>query len=140
MAYMRQRGLGLYENTGDWAWEFYPPPYNFLAPRDSAPMPAPMLYTQGGGPGLSGCHCGGSCGGCGSGVAGLGLFDAGFDVSQWGVGEWVAAAGIGYLTLKLVSDLGRAGSSVTKAVRKRSYKKDRVRRLEKELAEARSGR
>ena len=135
MAYMRQVGLGEYEKTGDWSWEFYPPPYNFLAPRDSASMPAPVLYTPlASGPGL-GCACGGSCGHCSSASGGgLGLFDAGFDVSQWGTGEWVAAGAIGYLALKIVGDVMRTGQKVRRAVRKRSYKKSRKAELKKELA------
>jgi len=62
------------------------------------------------------------------------LFDAGFDVSQWGTGEWVAAGAIGYLALKIVGDVMRTGQKVRRAVRKRSYKKSRKAELKKELA------
>jgi hypothetical protein len=129
MAYMRQRGFGDYEQTGDWSWEFYPPPYDFLAPSDSVAVPAPVLYTPASsGPGL-GCACGGKCGDCG----GLGLFDSGLDLSQWGVGEWVAAAGIGYLGITLLGGLMGATRKVRRTVRKRSATAARRRELQREL-------
>ena len=36
-----------------------------------------------------GCACGGDCGNCGN---GLGLFDSGFDLTQWGWPEYAVAA------------------------------------------------
>jgi hypothetical protein len=36
-------GLGEYEKTGNWQWEYYPPPYDFLRPADSVAMPPPVL-------------------------------------------------------------------------------------------------
>jgi hypothetical protein len=74
MAYMRN-GLGEYEPTGNWSWEFYPPPYDFLAPPAVLPvpgvvMPEDRLQNMGGFSGLAGCGCGGKCGGgCGCGSA-----------------------------------------------------------------------
>lgn len=124
MAYMRQYGLGEYDKTGDWTWEFYPPPYNFLAPADSVAIPAPVLYTRPRRSGLGGCACAGACGGsgaCGD-HSGLGLFESGFDVSQWGVGEWVAAAAISYLAVSIVGDLGRGAQRV-----QRTYRRARAR-------------
>lgn len=116
MAYLSQRrmGMGSYDKVGDWGWEFYPPPYDFLAPLDSVPVPAPILYTPGGG--LSGCHCGGGCGG--SCAHGMGLFESGLDMTQWGAGEWITA-GLGlYLLGSFMGDVGRAKQSVSKSVRR----------------------
>jgi len=39
-----------YVHSGNWSWEFDPPPYDFLAPRDSAPQPAPILRGFGAAP------------------------------------------------------------------------------------------
>jgi hypothetical protein len=107
MAYMPQRGLSGYQHTGDWTWEYYPPPYDFLAPRNSAAVP-PFVYPARG----VGCGCGGSCGGACHG--GLGLFESGLDLSQWGLGEWAAAALGVYLIGSLMGDAGRAGRQVRK--------------------------
>lgn len=83
-----------YQASGDWSWMFYPAPFDFLAPKDSTPQPAPTIS------GFSGCGCGGKCGGCGdhgvgqaTGVFGSGLFSS-TDISQWGIGEW-ALVGVG---------------------------------------------
>lgn len=76
---------------GSWAWEFYPPPYNFLAPSNSAPMPAPVVSMSGRGLGCDGKPCAK----CDAARVGMGLFDGGLDVSTWGSIEWlVAAAGV----------------------------------------------
>lgn len=124
-----RRGVGDYDRVGDWTWEYYPPPYDFLAPADSVAIPAPLLYTQ---RGMSGCHCGGTCGGC---SRGMGLFDSGFDISQWGTPEWVAA-GVGfYLVAKILGDLGRGGQKIRRAVRSRSSRSRRKQQLQKELSE-----
>lgn len=141
MAYMRQvglQGLGEYEHSGDWTWEFYPPPYDFLAPADSVAMPAPVLYTPGSsGPGL-GCACGGSCGHCSSGSGGwggLGLFETGMDLTGWGVGEYVAAAGVAFLGFKLLSGIMGTTRAVRRTVKKRSASKRRRAELMRELEE-----
>lgn len=138
MSYMRQSGFGDYEHTGDWSWEYYPPPYDFLAPRRAAPMPAPVLYhgaeffpaanVAGGAPrppavvvragapvvyqsrGVGGCNCGGSCGGC---HKGIGLFDS-MDFSTWGLGEWGMIAVGAYLVVSLMGDTKRAARSVSR--------------------------
>jgi hypothetical protein len=129
MAYMPQRGFGGYQRTGNWTWEFYPPPYDFLAPRNSAPVP-PFVYP---GRGVGGCGCGGSCGGACHG--GLGLFESGLDLSQWGLGEW-AAVGLGvYLLSSVFGDVKRVGGHVRKARRMSESKARRKERLEKELKE-----
>jgi hypothetical protein len=115
MAYMPQRGFSGYQHTGNWTWEFYPPPYDFLAPGNSRPMP-PFVYPA---RGVGGCGCGGSCGGgC---YGGLGLFDSGLDVSQWGLGEWAAVAVGVYVLGSLVGDTRRAGRRAGRAV-KSSYR------------------
>ena len=133
MAYLRQVGLQGYEHSGDWSWEFYPPPYDFLAPPDGVAMPAPVLYTPpASGPGL-GCACGGSCGHCSSASGGLGLFDSGMDLTQWGAGEYVAAAGVAFLGYKLLSGLMSTTRTVKRSIRKRSATKARRAELQREL-------
>jgi hypothetical protein len=72
------RGMGEYEKTGNWSWEFFPPPYAFLAPPDSAPMPAPVITGEGRGVGCTGVGCTGGCGcngACGGARRGPGLGD-----------------------------------------------------------------
>ena len=68
--YMRN-GLADYQPTGNWSWEFYPPPYDFLAPPRSIPMPGVVMPEDALQPrGFGGCGCGGKCGGgCGCGSA-----------------------------------------------------------------------
>jgi hypothetical protein len=126
------RGVGAYKNVGDWTWEFYPGAYSFLAPADSAPQPAPILYTK---RGLGcGCGCKGAAGGCGGG--GFGDLAADFtaltsgnvqplvaDVSNWltspgffGVQNWMLlAAAVG--VAGLIKGVGPASS----ANRRRRY-------------------
>jgi hypothetical protein len=115
MAYMRQRGVGSYSPVGNWSWLYYPPPYDFLAPADSVPIAAPVLFTPAVS-GLGGCPCG-CAGGCGA-RAGLGLFESGFDWSQWGIGEWTAAAVGGYLALSVVGDLFKVGRVTARGYRR----------------------
>lgn len=121
--YSQQTGLGAYRNVGNWEWEFYPPPYDFLAPRNSAPQPAPIIYTS---PrrGLGGCGCAGTCGGCsGSHAHGVGDLDlssltaaasslfsstatiAGMEVPYWVIGLGVVG------TIGLLKGLGPASST-----------------------------
>lgn len=141
-------GIGDYEKTGDWSWEYYPPPYDFLAPKNSVPMPAPVLFTPRHyagprGTGVSGCGCGGSCGGCGGGHShGVGqdtttsntlnlgtLFSSGLDFTQWGVGEWVVAGLGSYLLISLFSDVSKGTKKVTRKVssaRRRAAKKRKL--------------
>ena len=112
----RSRGFGSYDKTGDWEWMYYPPPYDFLAPADSVAVPAPILYTPS--RGLSGCGCGGTCGGCGDDHShGLGLFDSGFDLSGWGVAEWGTVAFGVYVLAKVFGDAKRVGTKVRKVSR-----------------------
>ena len=99
-------------------------------------MPAPVLYTPAAaGPGLSGCHCGGACDTCKSGLGGL--FDSGLDLSQWGVGEWIAAAGVTFLGFKLLSATMQTTRTVKRAVRKRGQTSERRRQLLRELEDLR---
>jgi hypothetical protein len=104
-----------YRQTSDWTWEFYPPPYNFLAPGGGHGPAAPVLYTPAAG--LGGCGCG--CNGHGSCGGGLGLFESGFDWTQWSVGEWTVAAVGSYLAVSLFSDMARAGHKVRRSLRRR---------------------
>jgi hypothetical protein len=125
MAYLTQRGMGSYDQVGDRTWEYYPPPYDFLAPRDSVAIPAPILYTPGGGlSGLGGCGCGGTCGGCGDHSHGMGLFDTGLDMSGWGLPEYGVLAGAAFLVYSLVSG-GRKARKSSRA-RKSKALMDRV--------------
>jgi hypothetical protein len=101
-----------YKQTGDWGWEFYPPPYAFLAPPDSAPQPAPILS------GLSGCGCGGKCGGCESHSHGMGLFDD-FSLGTWGLGEWVAVGGVLLVLRSIWGQAGRDAKAVKRRFRRR---------------------
>jgi hypothetical protein len=110
---MLDRGMGDYQNVGDWTWEYTPGAYWWLRPEDSAPQPAPTLGM--------GCGCGGSCGGCGDHKHGLGLFDS-TDISTWGVGEWSAIAVGLFIVGKLIS----GGRKATKAVK--GYARRRARR------------
>lgn len=128
MAYMRQQGLGSYSPVGDWSWLYYPPPYDFLAPADSVALPAPVLFTPGGN-GL-GCACGGSDR-CGCRPGGLGLFDSGLDLNQWGVAEWGVVAGGAYLAMKLLGDVFAVRQTVRRHGRKRAAAKRA--RLERQL-------
>lgn len=136
------RGIGDYSNVGNWGWEYFPPPYDFLAPRNSAPQLAPVLALpvprlsimpprgRGFG-GLDGCGCG--CkgkGDCGShSVApvlapGLGLFDSGLDWTAWSIPEWTAV-GVGtYLAFSVFGDLLRGGRAVKRATRRRTSKRN----------------
>jgi|SRR5579863_891971 len=127
-----QSGIGDYDRTGDWTWEYYPPPYDFLAPADSVSMPAPILTAPGVpwrrsspqkpiGAGAAGCGCGGTCGGCGDHSHGLGdgLFNTGLfvnpDLSTWGVGEWLTIGLGGYLLISLLHDTKQVARRTRKA-------------------------
>jgi hypothetical protein len=137
-------GIGAFDQVGDWSWQYYPPPYDFLAPADSVAIAPPVLFTRSSGrnhahgEGLNGlgggCHCGGTCGHC-WGVSGLGLFDS-MDMSTWGVGEWGVVAVGGYLAIKIFSDLSRGGRAVRKTVRRRRSRSAKRARLASELEAA----
>lgn len=126
--YMQQGGLfeasgiGDYDRTGNWEWEYYPPPYDFLAPPDSVAMPAPVLAVRGVGCGGD-CSCGGACGH--DHAKGVGLFDS-TDMSEWGIGEWAAIAVGGYLAIKLFGDVGKASKTIKRS-RSRSKRRQQLR-------------
>lgn len=130
--YLQPKGVGSYSHPGNWTWEFYPPPYDFLAPLDSVPMPSPILGRS---RGVGGCGCGGTCGGCGGGghhPHGMGLFDSGLDLTGWGIPEWLTAAGGLYLLFSLFGDTKRAATGVRKYNRAAARK--RREQLRSELA------
>lgn len=110
----QNRGMGDYEQPGDWSWLYYPPPYDFLAPSDSAPLRAPVL-------GSSGLGCSEGCGCSGSfyspQATGLGLFES-MDPSSWGVGEWSVVAVGGYLAVSVVNDVTTLGKETGKKGKK----------------------
>lgn len=65
-----------------------------------------------------GCgSCGGSCGRCG--LLGLGIFDSGFDWTQWGWGEWLTVGFGAYVVLSIAGDTRRTVSGVRKFRRRR---------------------
>jgi hypothetical protein len=149
-------GIGEYDKVGNWAWQYYPPPYDFLAPTDSVAIPAPILYTP---PemsghyhpgGLGGCSCGGTCGACSAaphvhsfsgvtspgypaGPGGLGLFDS-MDMTSWGAGEWLVVGVGGYLAISIFGDLLKGGRAVRKTVRRRRSTSRKREQLKEELA------
>lgn len=130
MAYMRQRGVGDYDQIkSSYEWMFYPPPYAFADQAKVAPPP--NFYAPSASMGL-GCGGGCSCGGqCRKATIGLGLFDSA-DWTTWGLGEWVTIAVGGYLFMSIIGDVGKAGKSVRRQVsRRRSRRKEK---LQEELA------
>lgn len=86
--------MAAYRDSGNWQWEEYPPPFTWLAPRDSAPQPAPTMPL-----GLGCSSCGG---GCGSDPQGMGYF-ASMDPSTWGVEEWGTIAAVLFVGSKVIS-------------------------------------
>lgn len=59
-------GMGDYQATGNWSWEFYPPPYDFLGPPATMPAPGVVLpedvLQYAGVRGLRGVGCGAGSG------------------------------------------------------------------------------
>lgn len=58
------------------------------------------------------------CPGCG-GKCGVGIFDSGMDVSQWGAIEWGAALLGGYVLFSVFAQTKRAAGAVRKYRRRR---------------------
>lgn len=116
----------MYDQTANWSYLFYPPPYNFLAPPATFSRPgavAPEDVLQPMGKGFGGCNglgcpdCGGTCGGLGqtsTGLFGTGLF-ASPDPTTWGIGEWATIGIGGFLAISAVS----TSQTVGKRFRKR---------------------
>ena len=120
MSYIRQRGAGDYENSGNWTWEHWPPPFDHWAPTNSAVQPSPVL--GGGGLGCAsgdgGCGCPANTAGLGqTGLLGTGLFAGGLNPSTWGIGEWSVVAVGGFLTVKLLGSNPTIQRSTKKAKR-----------------------
>jgi hypothetical protein len=113
----------MYNETANWSYLFFPPPYNFLAPPASLPAPgvvAPEEVLQAFGNGLGCSDCGGTCGGLGqasTGLFGTGLF-ASSDPSTWGVGEYLTIAIGGYLVINVVSDAQSVGKTAKRTYRR----------------------
>ena len=89
---MYARGVNGYQDSGDWTWEHWPPPFDKYAPTDSVAQPAPVLGLRG----LGCSSCSGGCGDQGLGqTTGTGLFGTGLFIggpSTWGFGEWATVA------------------------------------------------
>jgi hypothetical protein len=87
---MLRRGVGSYQNSGDWTWRHWPPPFDQYAPSDSVAQPAPVLSRG------MGCACSGGDPMLGLGqTTGTGLFGTGLFIggpSTWGFGEWATVA------------------------------------------------
>lgn len=136
-----KNGLAGYESLhgGSWAWEYFPPPFDFLAPANSAPMPAPRLTAAG----FGGFGCPGPACGCNKGVGDLSTLMANvtagnFSDALMGSDLWpgipnVIVLGVGgWLLNHLLSDFGKA----KKTIRKVSSSAAKRRRLKRELEEA----
>lgn len=127
----QQSGIGDYQPVADYSFEFYPPPYNFLAPQDSRAIPPPVLPIKNG-LGCGGSDCGCGCkskyitnvpqwNGLGQGLFNTGLFTSA-NPSTWGLGEW-AAVGVGlYFAGSLIGDVGRGASAAGKRGKRLSRK------------------
>jgi hypothetical protein len=116
----------MYQQTPNWSWLFYPPPYNFLAPpatfsKMGVVAPEDVLQPRGNG---MGCACNGKMGGLGqdatisTGLFGTGLFVSA-DPSQWGWGEWATIAVGGYVAVSAVGDISSGASAAAAPFRKR---------------------
>jgi hypothetical protein len=81
--------------------------------------PNSTIPLNGGGLGCPGLCCGGGCG--------LGLFDSGFDISQWGIMEWLTVAGGLYIVFSVFSTTKRGVAAARELPRKR--RKSRAARL-----------
>jgi hypothetical protein len=67
---------------------------------------------------------------------GLGLFDSGLDLAQWGFLEWgIVIFGV-YAASSLIFDVKRGVSGVSKGVQKRSSRRRKIASLEQQLREA----
>jgi hypothetical protein len=134
----------MYDQTPNWSWMFYPPPYNFLAPPATFSKPgfvAPEKVMQPRGSGMAsglGCACNGKMGGLGqdattpAGLFGTGLFVSA-DPSQWGWGEWAAVVVGGYLTISLVGDITSGASAAYGPIRRSRAKSRKRSRLQSAL-------
>lgn len=71
----------------------------------------------------------------GTGLFGTGLFSGGFDLSTWGIGEYLVAVVGGYMVLNLFSDIARGSKKVSRKVRSVRSKSKRKKRLQEELSE-----
>lgn len=109
----------------NYSWEFWPPPYNFLAPpsvlaKPGQVQPQDLMQISPTGLGCTGgaCNCGGACKGLGqAGLFGTGLFES-LDTSTWGWGEWASIAVGGYLVIKLFLDAQTAGAATKRTYRR----------------------
>lgn len=104
----------MYQQTQNWSWLFYPPPYNFLAPSRGSGAEIAKSFAW---PGLGCASCGGTCGLGQTGLFGSGLFTSA-DPSQWGWGEWATIGIAGFAAVSMVTTAQRAGASASRTYRK----------------------
>jgi hypothetical protein len=135
-------GMGDYLRSDNWSWEFFPPPYSFLAPPPGfapgqvAPEEVGQLGMSGFGCGGGSCSCGGTCHGMGDDGDASSLFYLPFqssDISTWGWEEWALIFAGGYTVLGLIWDAGKGVSTVRKAARSRASKARRKQQLQQEM-------
>lgn len=123
-------GLGFYDDTGNYSWEFYPPPYDFLAPGPGDPAPGMVAPEEANlTNGLGGCGCGGSCCSSSKGVGQIDLSNilptfytpfASSDISTWGWEEWGIILAGGYLVISMIGDAAKGVGAVRSYSRKRT--------------------
>lgn len=118
MSYKR-KGVGTYENSGDWTWQHFPPPFTMWGPQNPSSQPSSVLAGGGLGCAQGGCGCGCSeNAGLGqTGLLGTGLFSSA-DPTTWGIGEAVTILGGGYVAFSMVDDVLTVGTKT-----KKSYKR-----------------
>lgn len=108
------KGVGMYMSS-NWVT-----PQRYQSPFGGAKVEVPAGW----GTGLSGCGCGGKCGGCGD--HGLGdVFSSGLDVSQWGIGEW-SVIGLGTIIAAKLFTGGKKAAGVYKKHKRRSQRRAKL--------------
>lgn len=73
---------------------------------------------------------------CRCGMSGLGLFESGFDLTQWGIGEWAIVVFGAYAFFSLVGDIGRARSTISQSGRRKQGRKRRIAKAREDLQRA----
>jgi hypothetical protein len=95
------------------------------------PLPLPIVYGPSAAAGASACACGGHLHDGFRG--GLGLFDSGLDLSQWGFGEWAVAGLTAYGLFAFVLPLLGGVKRVRRHYRQKERTSERRAELKREL-------